>query len=139
MSRPKSAAIFDLDGTLALRGERSPYDWRSVGLDTPNQPLVLILQSLHAHKIEILIVSGREDVCRSDTEHWLGIHLGFVPLTFMRTTGDNRPDYEIKEEIYTRQIEPHWHVFLVFDDRQQTVDLWRRLGITTLQVAPGDF
>ena len=30
-------------------------------------------------------------------------------------------------------------VFAVFDDRQQVVDMWRQNGLTTFQVADGDF
>ena len=30
-------------------------------------------------------------------------------------------------------------VFLVVDDRQKVVDMWRDLGLTVFQVAPGDF
>ena len=30
-------------------------------------------------------------------------------------------------------------IFAVFDDRQQVVDMWRDNGLTTFQVAQGDF
>jgi hypothetical protein len=30
-------------------------------------------------------------------------------------------------------------VFLVVDDRNKVVDMWRDLGLNTFQVAPGDF
>ena len=30
-------------------------------------------------------------------------------------------------------------VFMVVDDRQKVVDMWRGLGLTVFQVAPGDF
>ena len=30
-------------------------------------------------------------------------------------------------------------VYLVVDDRQKVVDMWRNLGLTVFQVAPGDF
>jgi hypothetical protein len=30
-------------------------------------------------------------------------------------------------------------IFLVVDDRQKVVDMWRNLGLTVFQVAPGDF
>ena len=31
------------------------------------------------------------------------------------------------------------NVAMVFDDRQQVVDMWRKNGLTTIQVADGDF
>ena len=30
-------------------------------------------------------------------------------------------------------------VYLVVDDRQKVVDMWRNLGLTVFQVAPGNF
>jgi len=133
------AVIVDIDGTLALRGDRSPFDWSRVELDQPNTPVIVIVRALRALGYEILVVSGREDLCRDATERWLHKHIDFIPLLFMRSAGDYRPDYIVKEEIYRTHIEFQWDVTLVLDDRQQTVDLWRRLGITTLQVAAGDF
>ena len=41
----------------------------------------------------------------------------------------------LKERIRKDGYEP----FLVFDDRQRVVDMWRRNGIQCCQVAPGDY
>lgn len=133
------AVIVDMDGTLALRGDRSPYDWSRVAEDMPNDPVITAVKALKAQGLEIIVVSGREEICRGATEDWLQAHIDFLPTVYMRSTGDFRPDYLVKEEIYRAHIELNWDVTLVFDDRQQTVDLWRRLGITTLQVAEGNF
>ena len=45
------------------------------------------------------------------------------------------------------KLKQHWldtlidkdDVFAVFDDRNQVVDMWRSNGLTTFQVADGDF
>ena len=43
------AVIVDIDGTLALRtGDRSPFDWHRVGEDTPNPPVIELVQLIHA-------------------------------------------------------------------------------------------
>ena len=57
----------------------------------------------------------------------------------MRKTGDNRKDSIIKEEIYRNLIEPNYNIEFVLDDRNQVVDMWRRIGLTCLQVADGNF
>ena len=31
------------------------------------------------------------------------------------------------------------NVEMVFDDRQKVVDMWREIGLTCMQVAPGNF
>lgn len=133
------AVIVDFDGTLALnRGTRRPFDWDRVFEDTPNWPiieLVRLLSKQHA----ILVVSGRDEQCRAQSSRWLAVHdVPFAHL-LMRPHRDNRQDAVVKAEIYHQTIRPHWDVAWVLDDRNQTVQMWRDLGLTCLQVAPGDF
>lgn len=137
-SRPECVLV-DLDGTLALRGNRSPYDYSRVNEDEPNSPVVTVVLALRKYGLHVLVISGREDSCRDLSETWLKSTLGFTPVLLMRKSGDSRPDYVIKEELLTDHISDRYRVELVIDDRQQCVDLWRSLGLTTLQVADGDF
>jgi hypothetical protein len=55
----------------------------------------------------------------------------------MRPAGDFTPDEELKR----RWISEYdlSQVLCIFDDRQKVVDMWRELGLTCFQVAPGDF
>ena len=57
----------------------------------------------------------------------------------MRAEGDNRKDAIVKMELFNKYIRHHYNVRRVYDDRQQVVDMWRSLGLTVLQVAPGQF
>jgi hypothetical protein len=57
----------------------------------------------------------------------------------MRRRNDNCPDTEVKLGIYKRHIEPHVQVAYVLDDRDAVAAMWRSIGLTVLQVAPGDF
>jgi hypothetical protein len=57
----------------------------------------------------------------------------------MREAGDHRPDWIVKKEIYNNLISKEFDVKLVFDDRQQVVDMWRSIGLTCFQVAEGNF
>jgi hypothetical protein len=57
----------------------------------------------------------------------------------MRKYGDFRQDSIVKQEIYEQLIAPDYDILCVLDDRQQVVDMWREIGLTCLQVAPGDF
>ncbi len=129
----------DLDGTLSLRGERSPYDWQRVGEDQPNVPVVDTVKALAVSGISIVVVSGRDECCRDLSQEWIDDKLGLEIPLYMRASRDGRHDYQVKEEIYFAEILPTWDVQFAIDDRQQCVDLWRSLGITTFQVAPGDF
>ncbi|MFC7644091.1 hypothetical protein ACFQX6_27630 [Streptosporangium lutulentum] len=50
--------IVDIDGTLALRGDRGPYDWDRVGEDLPNHPVVTIVKAL-------ILAAIRSRTCRA--------------------------------------------------------------------------
>lgn len=131
--------LVDIDGTLAIRGDRGPYDWNKVGSDLVNEPVVSIVQTL-GDRNEVILLSGREESCRKDTEDWLE-NVAYVsgPL-YMRAAGDHRPDYIVKNELFQEHIAGKYRVLGVFDDRDQVVDLWRnKLGLPTFQVANGDF
>lgn len=135
--------IFDVDGTLALRregeGERGPFDWARVGEDLPNEPIVSLAQSVAAFQT-VIVLSGREESCRKQTEMWLDVHRLNYRHLYMRASGDYRKDSVVKKEIYQKLIEPIYHVEYVVDDRDQVVNMWRNeLGLTCLQVAEGDF
>jgi predicted kinase len=132
--------LVDIDGTVALMGDRSPYDSRRVGIDLPNAPVIAAVRAMHAAGHEIVYCSGRTDDCRDDTAAWLDEHVG-VPYAglFMRVTGDQRRDSIVKQEIFDKEIRSRYHVVGVFDDRQQVVRMWRALGLTVFQVAEGNF
>jgi hypothetical protein len=140
MARKPSAVVVDIDGTLAIITDRNPYSHHGVLKDKPNASVIAVTQALAAAGHTLVIVSGRSDAARADTELWLQRHLG-APFEgpHMRADGDGRQDAVIKREIYQREIEAHYDVLCVLDDRDQTVHMWRKLGLTCLQVAPGAF
>ena len=132
--------LVDIDGTVALMNGRSPFDWSRVGEDAPNPAVIAAVRAMHAAGHAIVFCSGRDEVCRAETEAWLELYVA-VPYEglFMRPEGDSRKDAIVKREIFDREIRDRWRVIGVFDDRQQVVRMWRALGLTVFQVAEGDF
>ena len=57
----------------------------------------------------------------------------------MREEGDRRKDNIVKYEIFNKFIRDKYCVNYVLDDRNQVVEMWRKLGLRTLQVADGNF
>ncbi|MFA9289040.1 MAG: HAD family acid phosphatase [Weeksellaceae bacterium] len=137
------AIICDLDGTLALLGKRSPYDASTAEEDSLNNPIANILE-VYSHQetydIKIILLTGREDKYREQTQRWLQKHNIIYEELYMRRTGDRRKDTVYKKEIYQNQIEGKYDVLFVLEDRDQVVAMWRKdLGLTCLQVEYGDF
>lgn len=133
------AIISDIDGTLALVGDRSPYDAAKCEQDALNEPIADIVNAYHQSAFHVLLVSGRSEQHRPQTEAWLKQKGVRYHELFMRQDGDNRKDAIIKREIYETYIAEKYNIEFVLDDRDQTVSVWRSLGLTCLQVADGDF
>jgi hypothetical protein len=132
----KKIWLFDLDGTLALMGDRDPYDWSRVGEDLPNKPVVAVLRALSTETAGIGFVSGRKERARYQTELWIMANvLPDLPLLWMRGDKDQRADEIVKREIYEQGIAPYFEVQGIFDDRNKVVRMWRSLGLTCFQVA----
>ena len=130
------AIICDLDGTLALFGDANPYD-RDFSKDIVNEAVFNILYYIPANAI--ILVSGRTEKYREQTEEWLRANQVGYGVLYMRKEGDNRKDVIVKSEIYEEHIKGKYNIDYVLDDRNQVVDFWRSEGLTCLQVNYGDF
>jgi len=141
----ENAIIVDVDGTVALMGERGPYDWHRVAEDTPNHPVIWMLHAAvkSALSPKLIFLSGRDGVCLPETRDWLVKHLpndiGDF-LLYQRTANDSRKDSVVKRELYNAHVLDKYNVLAVFDDRDQVVELWRsELGLPCFQVEYGTF
>jgi hypothetical protein len=136
------AIICDIDGTLALLGDRDKYN-PTTGEDMLNYPIAHIL-SVYDNQtvmpVDLLLVTGREETYRQHTENWLHKNgITHYSHLYMRPKNDFRKDFVVKKEIYEAHIKPKYDVLFVLEDRDQVVKMWREIGLTCLQVAYGDF
>ena len=129
----------------------SIMDW-----DEPNLPVIKMAQLFKADGFNIVIFSGRNDRGFFATKDWLKIHNVPFDLLVMRPDkfkdsswpiADGNPatqdmrwmsDDILKKKMLDTFVDIN-DVFLVVDDRQKVVDMWRDLGLNTWQVAPGNF
>lgn len=133
-----AAIICDLDGTLALLNGRDPYNAATCEQDILNEPVAMMIRHI-PETVNLILVSGRMDTYRPQTCRWLDKH-GIKPhALYMRPTGDTRKDAIVKREIYEHEIADKFHVLMVWDDRDQVVQMWRSLGLPCFQVADGNF
>ena len=127
--------VCDIDGTISAMGKRSPYDYSKVSLDTVRDEVAqAVLGLCERMDAELVFVSGREIISRRETYDWLSSKVTAEFTLFMRPLKDNRPDTEIKREIYETFLEDK-DIIAVFDDRPCVVDMWNDLGLTVFAVA----
>mgnify|MGYP001575958113 FL=1 len=123
--------------------------------DKPNLPVIKMAQLFNL-QFNIVIFSGRNDRSFDATTKWLDKFNVPFDLLVMRpdkfkdkswpiadgnpATSDMRfmPDDILKKKMLDTFVDIN-DVFLVVDDRDKVVKMWRGLGLNTFQVAPGDF
>jgi len=144
--------IFDLDGTLADIEDRRQlctkengkmnwnkfFDPENIKLDKPNWPVINTLLAFVQAGYKIAIFTGRSASTLDATKKWLHKY-GIEYNAFkMRPERNFRPDEQLKLE-WLNNMDWKDNVEAVFDDRQKVVDMWREIGLTCMQVAPGNF
>ena len=124
--------------------------------DTPNVPVIKMAQLFKNDGYKIVIFSGRNDRGFFATRDWLKKHNVPFDLLVMRPDkfqskawpiahgNPAKPDMRfMSDEILKKAMLDTFvdidDVFLVVDDRDKVVKMWRDLGLNTFQVAPGDF
>jgi hypothetical protein len=102
-------------------------------------------QMLDAAGHMIVIFSGRSKATKDATKAWLKkFDVPFDVLKMRPTSSDFKfmPDDDLKKKWFNDLFPTQNHIddiVCVFDDRQKVVDMWRDMGLTCMQVAPGNF
>ncbi|MGG8407745.1 AAA family ATPase [Streptomyces sp. 12297] len=135
-----AAVLCDIDGTLALRGDRGPYDFTRCELDLLNVPVRRALAAFRrADGDTIVLLSGRSEEYRTQTEAWLRRYDVPYDELWMRAESDGRSDDIVKAELFDRHVRHRFAVRVSLDDRDRVVAVWRRMGLPTWQVNYGNF
>lgn len=137
----KEVILVDIDGTLALKENRSPYDMTKVLEDTANEPVAWAVRNfMRDDSVQVVFFSARDSSAYNDTKTWLQNNNLWKESSelYLRDSGDNRKDSIVKSEMLDQYIFPRKVKFII-DDREQVVDMWRSLGYTVFHVDWGMF
>lgn len=136
-SLPK-AVIFDVDWTLAIMKDRSPYDWHKVWNDEPNRVVCHLAVTYKDLWYKVIVFTWRDWVCERETKERLKKQCIRYDYFDIRPQWDTRKDAVVKKEMLDK-VKDHYNIIWVFDDRDQVVRMWRDLWLTCFQVAEWDF
>lgn len=137
-SKPK-AFIVDIDGTLADMKPcgRGPFEWHRVGEDEKIENVIRVIRTL-SYDHTIILMSGRDAVCRTETEEWLlDTGINYKSL-YMRPEGSEIPDNVLKIGLFDEHVRDNYNVVGVFDDRKKVCYAWEAIGLTLFRVGPID-
>lgn len=136
---PKQAIIVDLDSTLCLLGDRSPYNYDEIPYDELNEIIYRLIVKYKRDNYYILIVTGRPHKYAPETIDWLDKHRVPFDMLVMRPDGDKQQDVTLKHRAYNEYIKGRYDVEFVLEDRTRVVKMWREIGLTCFQVCNGDY
>jgi hypothetical protein len=144
MPADRRIVIVDMDGTLADVSHRLHYlngptkNWSSffafMDDDPPSTVIVDWVKNLPPD-YEVVIVTGRPEKFRANTESWLRKYDIPYSRIIMRRSGDHRPDYVVKKELLD-QVGQH-SVAFVIDDRPTVCEMWRSCGLHVIPITHG--
>ncbi len=134
--------IFDLDDTLADNGHRMHLlragQWDDYfalcHADPPIEATVQCAIALHVRGFPIIIISGRSESVRAETEAWLIRHVCLTERLYLRPVGDFRPNSVVKLEALADLRAAGFEPLMAFDDQPATCAMWRAAGVPCAQV-----
>lgn len=145
----KGVLFCDIDGTVADLAHRrvyvatKPKNWsafeKTIHLDSPIQPIIDAVYTLYNAGWTVVMCTGRGAQNKAVTEKWLEDNGVPYHAMYTRAFKDYRRDDIIKEELLAQARADGYDPDVVFDDRNQVVDMWRRVGVHCVQVVAGDF
>lgn len=136
ISLPK-AFLCDIDGNVAICGDRGYFDWDKVHVDKPREVVIAMVHGLIDAGYIPIFLSGRDSVCKDITYDWIMEHImqWYLPENggfhlFMREKGDMRKDHIVKRELFEKYVENKFNVCAVLDDRPRVINnCWNELGL----------
>jgi len=135
--------IFDIDGTIALKGDRSPFDWHKVDRDEAELNTMFMLamvqdMSRRYGKLKLIICTGRDEESRPKTMKWLEDNGIQHDAIYFRKRGSYEPDWKVKQVMWENIMKDNYIVGM-FDDRLQVVRRARALGFKVFNVEYNNF
>jgi uncharacterized HAD superfamily protein len=130
--------LVDIDGVLSddrWREGRKNVSWdeyhSACWEDPPHKDMVAMINGLHEQEYYIVALTGRPEKWRVITMNWLTKHNVAIDELLMRQENDYRRSPELKLAMAARYRD----IAMVIDNRQDIVDAFKALSITTLLVS----
>lgn len=125
----KNAIIFDMDNTILYQTNRNPFDWRDLSGDKPIKNVIEVLENLSYVNL-IILVTGRPESVRSNTEQWLLENDIPYDELYMKQ-GDPKDKAFISKENNLKKIQEKYNVIAAFEDDNKCAEMYVKNNIIT--------
>jgi predicted kinase len=131
-----SCIIIDIDGTLSNSVDRRIFDFKACINDKVIEPVKAIVSTYRYNpNVTIILLSGRDSICRVETIEWLTKNIIPYDFLYMRKEKDNRSDVVVKGELFNAYIKDKYNPLFVIDDRKCMVEMWVNMGLFCFDVS----
>ena len=135
--RPSPYIICDIDGVLAIRGPRGPWEFERCEVDVLCLGIYERLRALRTSGIRIALLTGRNRRWKTVTTQWLEqCEVPYEGL-FMRAEDDDaRESWVVKRDIFSTSIQPEFgdRPIFIIDDDPSACAAFNNLGLLALHV-----
>lgn len=129
----KKAVIFDIDNTLLYHTNRNPFNWSDLSGDTlipeMNDILEWIWDSVESP--DVIIVTGRPEHCRAQTEQWLKANNVYYDELYMKD-GDPKGKAVSSKLKTLLKLKEEYDSIIAFEDDNKCAQMYIDNGIFTL-------
>jgi len=141
----KDCVLFDLDNTIAYHVKRQWFEWEKLLTDWCDPRYVKLVNIFKNAGVHVVFFTGRPKKIAEDlTKQWLEMYFdkminedGTKNWDLILADCDNLRGADSKCFTYNQNIKDKYNVICSFDDSQSCVEMWRNLGILTLQTNNG--
>ena len=129
----KRAIILDLDNTLLYHTNRNPFNWSDLSGDTiiPEMDFVLDMISESFDDPDIIIVTGRPESIRPQTEDWLRENDVAYTKLYMKQ-GDPMGKSAPHKKLCLDEIKKDYDFIIAFEDDNKCAQMYVDNGVFTL-------
>jgi FMN phosphatase YigB (HAD superfamily) len=125
--------IFDLDNTLLIQTNRSPYDWKDLSGDKPIEAMFELMRLYASVGYYIAISTGRPERVRPQTEDWLKENGAFYHKLYLNEVPRGKT-IDHKERVLMSIQEKGYEVIMVFEDDAKCAAMYVSHGVLTLSL-----
>ena len=144
-SNPVPAIVFDVDGTLVDVAQlaeqhlsKKPKDWAAFHNGSlhaaPHQWVVDAARDAYGQGYAVLVVTARMSDYSGVTAQWLDNQPVPRDRMYMRSSGDYRPDWQVKADIVAQILADGFLITHAYDDNPAVLALWADIGVPTTVV-----
>lgn len=123
--------IFDIDNTILYHTNRSPFDWSDLSGDILIPGMDYLIDMFNFYDYYIIIMTGRPENVRSQTEEWLSKNGIIYDKLIMK------PEQFEKSFIFKQrelvQLSEKYDVKFVFDDDTKCANMYKENNIIIFQ------